>query len=260
MTAPAERSPSLRWFWVAPLAVLAPAVLVAATLRWAAGPARGVAGRGLGATQGPERGEVIFRQRCGICHPVGERSAQGPGLGGVLGRKAASAPGFGYSRALRSSGLTWDRPTLDRFLASPPALVPGTVMPMALPVEGERRDVIAYLTTLRGDPAAASDAVPTVAPSPGDYHGDAPGVRHRVTVAGLPVPFATPSAQNGPSTAPRPEGAKPVAPAGFSVALFARDLQNPRLLRVAPGGDVFVAESAIGQLRVLRTRDGASAP
>src|SRR5277367_600351 len=58
-------------------------------------------------------GKRVFEQRCAICHATGQRAAQGPGLGGVLGRKAASAR-FGYSRALREAGLTWDRVTLDR--------------------------------------------------------------------------------------------------------------------------------------------------
>src|ERR1700722_14299005 len=65
-----------------------------------------------------QTGRRIFEQRCALCHTTGERAAQGPGLGGVLGRKAASMP-FGYSRALHEAGLTWDRATLDRFLASP---------------------------------------------------------------------------------------------------------------------------------------------
>src|SRR5580700_6686852 len=79
-----------------------------------------------------ESGRWIFEQRCAVCHTTGERAAQGPGLGGIVGRRAASTH-FGYSRALREANLTWDRGTLDHFLAAPPLLVPGTAMPMAIP-------------------------------------------------------------------------------------------------------------------------------
>ena len=71
----------------------------------------------------PERdavqtGRLIFEQRCALCHSTDEHAAQGPGLGGILGRPSASMA-FGYSPALREAHLTWDRVTLDRFLAAP---------------------------------------------------------------------------------------------------------------------------------------------
>jgi glucose/arabinose dehydrogenase len=50
----------------------------------------------------------------------------------------------------------------------------------------------------------------------------------------------------------------PRVPDGFSVSLFAEHLENPRLLRVAPNGDAFIAESAAGRIRVLSARDGAT--
>jgi glucose/arabinose dehydrogenase len=91
----------------------------------------------------------------------------------------------------------------------------------------------------------------------GDWTTDAPGVRRRITSADLPKPFATESVDNGPRLVPRPEGAWPRAPAGFKVDEFAAGLENPRLLRTAPNGDVFVAESRAGRIRVLRAKDGA---
>jgi glucose/arabinose dehydrogenase len=42
--------------------------------------------------------------------------------------------------------------------------------------------------------------------------------------------------------------------------VFASGLENPRIVRVAPNGDAFVAETAAGRIRVLRSRDGAPAP
>src|ERR1700722_19692690 len=89
-------------------------------------------------------GEAIFRQRCAVCHATSAGAGQGPGLGGVVGRKAASGPGFGYSRALRETNLVWGEPTLDRFLSAPSALVPGTTMSFAFDDSSERAAVLAY--------------------------------------------------------------------------------------------------------------------
>ena len=48
----------------------------------------------------------------------------------------------------------------------------------------------------------------------------------------------------------------PKAPPGFSVSLFAKGLAEPRVVRVAPSGDIFVAESRAGRVRVFRAKDG----
>ena len=54
---------------------------------------------------------------------------------------------------------------------------------------------------------------------------------------------------------------KPIVPNGFEVNLFASGLAEPRIIRVAPNGDVFVAESSAGRIRVLRpSGNGAAAP
>lgn len=98
------------------------------------------------------KGKAIFDDRCTVCHSAkpGEEGA-GPSLAGVVGRRAASDPGFpGYTAALKKSGLTWSRASLDKFLSSPSAAVPGTAMPIALPDKTERDNVIAYLATLHG--------------------------------------------------------------------------------------------------------------
>ena len=101
--------------------------------------------------------------------------------------------------------------------------------------------------------AAACAALGGAAASPfTDYRGEAPGVRHRIAVADLPEPYATESINNGPSIVTRPDGAWPRAPKGFKVELYAERLANPRQIRTAPNGDVFVAESGPGRIRVLR--------
>jgi glucose/arabinose dehydrogenase len=178
---------------------------------------------------------------------------------------------FGYSGALRESQLTWDRATLDRFLAAPGQLVPGTTMPIAIPDDGERRAVLDYLATLApGEmPSPTTEVRLATPPAPpglrvgraafGDYRGDGPGVRRRITTADLPPPYSTPSAQNGPDVVAPPPGAHPYVPPGFRVDVFAHDLIGPRLLRVSPTGDLFVAESQAGRVRVLRAADGARA-
>ncbi len=94
----------------------------------------------------------------------------------------------------------------------------------------------------------------------GDYKADAPGVHHKVTVADLPAPFATPPGVAQASVVPPPPGALPKVAAGFTVAPFATGLEGPRKLRVAPNGDIFVAEQPAGRVRVLRVADGGTKP
>ena len=95
------------------------------------------------------KGSDVFQDRCTACHALG-RSAQGPDLNGVVGRKAASLPGFNYSAALKASGLTWKRDELDKFLSGPTKLVPGTNMRAMVANPDERRDLVAYLASLKG--------------------------------------------------------------------------------------------------------------
>lgn len=86
----------------------------------------------------------------------------------------------------------------------------------------------------------------------GDWHEDAPGKIHRLTTADLPNPHASHSAFNQPRIVPRPASAVPEGPAGTTVALFTDKLEEPRLIRVAPNGDLFFAESKAGRIRVVR--------
>jgi glucose/arabinose dehydrogenase len=86
----------------------------------------------------------------------------------------------------------------------------------------------------------------------GDWTTDAPGVRRHITHADLPPPFATRSSGNQPRIVRRPANAWPKVPPGFVVEEFARGLNGPRLLRTAPNGDVFVAETGAGTIKILR--------
>ena len=88
--------------------------------------------------------------------------------------------------------------------------------------------------------------------SVGDWTNDAPGVRHLVRSSDLPAPYATPNIGNNPHVVPRPESAALHVPAGFQVTQYAQGLEGPRLIRSAPNGDIFVAESGRGRITVLR--------
>jgi len=93
-------------------------------------------------------------QRCAACHSLRSDDARGPapGLRGVVGRRAGSADGFAYTDAMRAAGqrgLIWDEATLERFLADPEAVVPGTAMPYQGGSAAERTALIAWLRQRR---------------------------------------------------------------------------------------------------------------
>jgi glucose/arabinose dehydrogenase len=94
----------------------------------------------------------------------------------------------------------------------------------------------------------------------GDWHADKPGVSRLIKPEDLPKPGATPSSANMSHVVPRPEAAQPQVPDGFKIALFAQGLSGPRQMRVAPNGDIFIAETRAGRIRVLRAADGEAKP
>jgi cytochrome c len=99
-----------------------------------------------------ENGKATFKTTCSVCHSVQKTGGpiEGPNLLGVVGRNAASQPEFTkYSPALKASKLTWSRKTLNKFLVNPGEKVPGTFMPMQIPDDKTRADVVAYLATLK---------------------------------------------------------------------------------------------------------------
>ena len=106
------------------------------------------------------------------------------------------------------------------------------------------------------DTGNVKDASPT-APFT-DFRYEKPGTIRKITVKDLPQPYATDSSDNGAELVARPANVWPVAPAGFKVELFAAGLEEPRWLRTAPNGDIFLAESQPGRIRVFRgmTSDG----
>ncbi|MEO8812877.1 MAG: PQQ-dependent sugar dehydrogenase [Caulobacteraceae bacterium] len=105
---------------------------------------------------------------------------------------------------------------------------------------------------------AAGAQVRTGAAALGDWRGDAPGVVRRIGVADMPASPTPPTASPAGVVA-RPRGAAPKVPPGFTVAAFA-ELDAPRQIRVAPNGDIFVAETDAGRITVLRAAPGAARP
>ena len=97
---------------------------------------------------------------------------------------------------------------------------------------------------------AAAQPVLTGAQAFGDWRSDAPGVRRHIAPDALPAPYATGASSRSPEVISQPRQALPLVPAGFSVSLFASGLDMPRTMRTAPNGDVFLAESGAGNIRV----------
>ncbi len=91
-----------------------------------------------------------------------------------------------------------------------------------------------------------------------NYQQEKPGISRKITLADLPQPFATKSVDNGAKIVPRPANVWPQTLPGFKVELYAIGLNNPRSIRTAPNGDLFVAESQPGDIRIYRgvTKDG----
>jgi glucose/arabinose dehydrogenase len=218
-------------------------------------------------------GKNTFHQQCALCHsaePGDNGGAQGPNLNGVFGRHAASDTQFGYTKALKASNLTWNAATLDRFLASPTTVVPGSAMVIAIPKDTDRANVIAYFQAVKEGtfkaasprqftpPPMAANAAPPKGEA--DWKKDAPGRAHRIDVANLPAPFDSPSATNFPKLVGRPANAQLQVPAGFKIDVFAKDVDGARAMKLAPNGDIFLTETRGGFVKVLRpSADGATA-
>jgi cytochrome c len=92
----------------------------------------------------PIRGAQTFAANCGACHSL-DANRVGPALRGVYGRKAGTAPGYGYSPALAKSKIVWSAQMLDRWLQGPERVVASTRMRFRLADPTRRADVIAFL-------------------------------------------------------------------------------------------------------------------
>lgn len=97
-------------------------------------------------------GRIVFNQKCGNCHTMSTEPAhgpKGPNLMGVIGRTAGTIEGWEFSPALRASGIVWTEENLNTWLTDPDVLVPGSQMPLKVPIRFEREDVIAYIRSVK---------------------------------------------------------------------------------------------------------------
>jgi glucose/arabinose dehydrogenase len=195
-----------------------------------------------------DAGKALYATHCAACHGV---SAQGSGnvppLTGAKVKHASPGALFWFiSKGDINDGMpAWNN----------------------LP-EQQRWNLVSFVQSLGatsntpGAPAATASMTPGNWPTPKapftDFRYESPGTSRKIVVADLPAPYATESAGNAPQLVARPPDVWPKAPPGFKVELFANGLDNPRLLRTAPNGDVFVAETRAGRITMFRgmTADG----
>lgn len=111
---------------------------------------------------------------------------------------------------------------------------------------------LAAISTLPATVFAQSGKTVTGQAAFHDYTQEHPGARWKITVADLPAPSPEEAVDNGAQMVPRPANAWPQAPKGFKVELYAQGFREPRLIRTAPNGDLFLADSAAGEVKVLR--------
>jgi len=95
-----------------------------------------------------DRGKAIFEKRCTGCHAL-DIDKEGPRLSGIFGHAAGSVPTFVYSDAVKKSGITWDAPSLDKWLTDPDAFIPDSNMAFRVVDADERSAIIAYLKQIQ---------------------------------------------------------------------------------------------------------------
>jgi cytochrome c2 len=124
-------------------------MLIAATLPVLVLTAAGIA-RAVEAGD-PAQGKKVFA-KCQACHSLeAGKNKVGPTLHGVMGRASGSEAEFNYSEAMKNAHLTWDPETLDKYLAKPKEVVPGTKMAFpGIPGEKDRANLISYLEQAAG--------------------------------------------------------------------------------------------------------------
>jgi glucose/arabinose dehydrogenase len=202
--------------------------------------------------QTPPKAQSLFHLRCARCH-----GDNGEGSGNVPALKVEKI------KEVPSGEIFW-------------FITKGDVnngMPSwaSLPKD-QRWQIVSYVQKL-GQPQTAQAAKPAAAPMAADtsnlpapkppftdFRHEKPGEIRKITAKDLPAPYATNSAGNGPKVVARPEGAWPQVPQGFKVEQYAAGLNNPRIIRTAPNGDFFVAETKAGDVRVFRGINDKGAP
>lgn len=233
-----------RWVFVAGC------VLISCGLSWAQNPAFHNAPASasreenpfVGHSEAAAAGGKLFAAKCASCHgPNGKGMGNVPSLAKGAAQSAKDGEVFWYITKgdLKNGMPSW----------------------VALPA-GQRWQIVTYVKTLSTSPANIPLEAPpaeiskTNAPPPPppftDFRFEAPGRMRTIDLQDLPAPYATKSASHGPRMVSRPANAWPRTLPGFKVDQYATGLENPRLLRTAPNGDVFLAETDAGDIKVFR--------
>lgn len=247
------KAPAIRWALL--LSLLAAASLQAADnnpFREAPASAKEMKNPYAGQPAAIEAGKTVYARNCLSCHG---KTLQGTG----------NVPSLvdGKLKSVTQGEVFWFVTKGDKDSGMPS----WSFLP-----EQKRWQVISYVEAVASGkvattggtsaPAAESGAAKLKDAAPNapftDFRYEKPGTVRKITVNDLPKPMATKSAENGAEVVARPDDAWPIAPEGFKVELYTSGLENPRLLRTAPNGDVFLAESNPGRIRVFRgiTSDG----
>ncbi len=189
-------------------------------------------------------GMAVYRQNCMTCHGADARGvANIPPLTDASTQKTSDGAIFWFiTQGDPKNGMpSWSK----------------------LP-EAQRWQVVRYIKSLTTASAAVSASAPaapathtiSTAPPPKppftDYRFERPGLTRHITLNDLPAPNPSESADAGPKVVARPAGAWPKVPQGFKVDLYATGLNNPRLMRRAPNGDIFLTETSAGNIKIFR--------
>ncbi len=189
-------------------------------------------------------GRQLYARNCLSCH-----GKSGGGTGNVPslidGKLETTAPGEVFwfiTKGDKDDGMpSWAQlPQKQRWE------IVSYVKSLGLPQTGH------VASALPADTDGSTIKAPPPTPPFTDFRYEKPGTTRKITVKDLPPPYATSSAENGPEVVARPENVWPIAPVGFKVELYATGLDNPRTLRTAPNGDIFLTESDAGRIRVFR--------
>jgi glucose/arabinose dehydrogenase len=206
-----------------------------------------------GQTSAAQAGKPLYARNCLSCHgKLGKGTGNIPSL--VDGHLGSVQPGEVFwfiTRGDKDSGM----PSWSQLPAKQRWQIVSYVMSV-LPAEGAQAGAEAPAP----DTSTSKFRAPRPTPPFTDFRYQKPGTVHKITVGDLPQPYATQSADNDADVVARPENVWPVAPAGFKVDLFASSLDNPRTLRTAPNGDIFLTESDAGRIRVFRGITGNGKP
>jgi len=193
-----------------------------------------------------QAGRKLYAQDCLACHgKTGKGTGNVPSL--VDGKLDSVKPGEVFwfiTRGDKENGMpSW---------AALPAKARWQIVTYVKAMETAKHSPTANAAAPVDTSTSKLKAAPPTPPFT-DFRYEKPGATHKITVSDLPQPYATQSANNGPELVARPENAWPIAPAGFTAGL-----DNPRLLRTAPNGDIFLAEMEPGKILVYRglTSDG----